>query len=241
MPVTQPSARGSLAKALLAAKPENREASLNEVDNLTYAATTRKSRDSRWKLGLQLSDAWDLDPLPTSQRDCGQVDTNPRSRFSAKPDKNTLQPHLARYHLKYYSECPNSSAPSNAATARPNSKTPSSSRTSLASTRTTTPNLSRDRILGLVLYLIGWTWSSYVAGGCYVGSRQRRSDSTRLGQRSHTLRSYRVHYTAMHEDRHRGPLRDEITPMLLPRDPETLPISRTTTTFGLDACLRVRR
>ena len=46
----------------MAARPEFRDESLNELRKNTYAATTMKSRDSRWKLWLQITNAWDLDP-----------------------------------------------------------------------------------------------------------------------------------------------------------------------------------
>ena len=50
LPSSTPSARGSLSKALMAARPEFRDESLNELRRNTYAATTTKSRDSRWTL-----------------------------------------------------------------------------------------------------------------------------------------------------------------------------------------------
>ena len=73
LPTINTSTRGSLSKALLAAKPEFREESLNELHRNTYAATTTKSRDSRWRLWLQLTHAWDLDPLPLTVRSVNAV------------------------------------------------------------------------------------------------------------------------------------------------------------------------
>ena len=49
LPTSAPSARGSLSKALMAARPEFHDESLNELRKNTYAATTMKSRDSLWK------------------------------------------------------------------------------------------------------------------------------------------------------------------------------------------------
>ena len=101
LPLSTPSARGSLSKALMAAKPEFREESLNELRKNTYAATTTKSRDSRWKLWLQITNAWDLDALPLTVRSVDAVAASLRAggyKTAKLLFSQARQEHVAQTH-----------------------------------------------------------------------------------------------------------------------------------------------
>ncbi|CAE7028562.1 unnamed protein product [Symbiodinium natans] len=63
-PIIAPSARGSLAAAKAAASPALRQQALSTLHQLEYAATTQRTRSSRWKSWCTLAEAWDLPPIP---------------------------------------------------------------------------------------------------------------------------------------------------------------------------------
>ena len=101
LPSSTPSARGSLSKALMAARPEFRDESLQELHKNTYAATTTKSRDSRWKLWLQLTNAWDLDALPLTVRSVDAVAASLRAggyKTAKLLFSQARQEHVAQTH-----------------------------------------------------------------------------------------------------------------------------------------------
>ncbi|CAE7220070.1 unnamed protein product [Symbiodinium microadriaticum] len=102
LPSSTPSARGSLSKALMAARPEYRDESLNELRKNTYAATTTRSRDSRWKLWLQITNAWDLDALPLTVRSVDAVAASLRVGGYKTANKllfsQARQEHVAQTH-----------------------------------------------------------------------------------------------------------------------------------------------
>ena len=63
-PTNNPAVRGSLKRALEAAEPANREASLRALEDDMYAQSNTASRDSLWHTWCVLANAWDLPPVP---------------------------------------------------------------------------------------------------------------------------------------------------------------------------------
>ena len=85
----------------MAARPEFRDESLNELHKNTYAATTTKSRDSRWKLWLQTTNAWDLDALPLTVRSVDAVAASLRAggyKTAKLLFSQARQEHVAQTH-----------------------------------------------------------------------------------------------------------------------------------------------
>ena len=165
-----------------AAKPEHRSESLDTLSANTYAVTTQRSRDSRWKLWTTLAEAWDLDPLPLSVRLVSAIGACLRAG-GYKSAKQTFcqarQEHIAETKTAVPPEVLLKMTQVERAVKR--GRGPSKLKDSLFVEDIArlppphrTPMTSMDHMRGHAGYNIESTWSSSVVGGSSEASRPPR-------------------------------------------------------------------
>ena len=240
LPSSTPSARGSLSKALMAARPEFRDESLNELHKNTYAATTTKSRDSRWKLWLQITNAWDLDALPLTVRSVDAVAASLRAggyKTAKLLFSQARQEHVAQTHTPVPPEVILRMTQAERAVER--GRGPSKLKDSfyvedIARIDTTdrefpTPIQWTTRLshrIDMVIICCCWLLRGIDSASVMLNFSM---------DGSHAFGPDGVYYSAVYQDGHRRVVRHEITPLQLSSIQSSVPFSCPTTTSYTDA------
>ena len=239
LPSSTPSARGSLSKALMAARPEYRDESLHELHKNTYAATTTKSRDSRWKLWLQITNAWDLDALPLTVRSVDAVAASLRAggyKTAKLLFSQARQEHVAQTHTPVPPEVILRMTQAERAVER--GRGPSKLKDSfyvedIARIDTTDREFPTQiqwatrlsHRIDMVIICCLWLLRGIEAASVYAESSMDRSDA---------FGSDGVYYSAVYIDGHRRVVRHEITPLQLSSIQSFMPFPRPTSTSYTD-------